>query len=164
MAGTALDEIGHQTLETVGKGIENVIAGLGGWLDRITEKIKGWDPQAGKSAFAGLAEGMKEKFGKGNSQDIAVTPDTQKVGRSAEHAQHRSQEKDVTSVAIGHSKEKDESHDPNKKSDMQIALEKFKLTNDVKISAVNDNMELGNLSAPSVPTMAKQQQQGIGIG
>jgi hypothetical protein len=162
MVGTALDEIGHQALETVGRGIDNAIAGIGGWLDNLTGKLRNMEA-SGKNMFAAGLEGVKEKFGKGHSQEAEVAPPTQKVGRSAEHVQERSQAKDSTSIAMGHTREKDESPDPNKKSDMQIALEKYKLINDVKIAAVNDNDVLGNLSSPTF-SVAKQQQQGIGIG
>jgi hypothetical protein len=137
------------------------IAKMGEFLDNLFGKLRNMEP-SGKNMFAAAAEGMKEKFSKGNSQSQEVAPPTEKVGRSAELVQQRSQSKDVTAVSIGHEKEKAES--PDKESDMTKALKQFKLTNDVKIAPVNDNMELGNLSAPSVPIMAQQQQKGIGIG
>lgn len=145
------DEMGHRAVQA-----------MGGWLDRMTEKLRGWDPQGGANAFSAVASAVKEKatsfISKSDSPEVA--PPTQKVGRSAEIASQLTLGKDSTSIAMAPEKEVSLTQEQR----MAAAMTQFKF-GAPSYAPHNDNgMDLGNLSAPSFGTgYAIKQQQGQGL-
>ncbi len=156
-------EVGH----AVGAGVQAcgnfVINTCGGWLDKLTQSIKDWDPQGGKNAFGAVFSAAKERLNAFTSPaaTLEVAPPSVKLGRSAMHVPELNLARDSTSIGISAPQQ-----ELSMEQRMADAMTKFKYGAPSHTSYHNDNDRLGELAAPSFSgvSFAKAQSQSQGLG
>jgi hypothetical protein len=82
-----MDELAQNAFQYIGKGLDSVIAGIGGWLDGITDKLRNQTP-SGENLLASMGSSIKSGISSvvpSKSESVSPTPTLeQKTGTKIE--------------------------------------------------------------------------------